>query len=218
MLVEILLQAATVALGSLIIGFFASIWETQSMIRQIPQSLEAPMSDHDREMANRSRELIRDCFCTDGNSVSDTIRHMTPKERLQAAQDFSAKLAELNGLELDISFFSDNNISNCGGYNANTNTASFNIVELMWDGNDEKFEDRILNFIDTIVHEQRHAVQIRAIRDKDFWQFDDERRAAWANNLPPRYIRPSVDARAYRCQPLESDAFTYAALVLEGVN
>lgn len=102
-----------------------------------------------------------------------------------------------------------------------TNTANFNIVELMWRGDDEQFEARIRNFIDTIVHEERHAVQHRVIREPGFWQIDEERRTAWARNTPPpnkRYIRASVDIRRYRTQPVERDAFTFADLALRGVQ
>ncbi len=219
MLTEVLLAAALGVAAAMVCSIFESIWGTRSIIRELPMSLTAPMSEHDKAMAERSRELIRECFCTDGKSVLDSIRQMESAERLQAAREFSDRLAELNGLGIRISFFADNDIRNCGGYELQTNMASFNIVELMWDGNDEKFEARILNFLDTIVHEQRHAVQMRAIREKGFWQIEDERRALWANNLPPdHYISPTVDARAYRSQPIESDAFTYAAMVLEGVT
>lgn len=219
MLVELLTAAAVGLVAGAVYGFFESLWGSHSNAQALPQSLTAEMSDHDRAMADRSRELIRECFCRDGNNVMDSVRQMNADERLEAACVFSNRLAQLNGLDnIKISFFRDNNIENCGSYNDKSKTASFNIVELMWDGNDAAFEARISNFIDTIVHEQRHAVQIRAIREKGFWQIDDERRVQWANNLPPRYIMPSVDARGYRMQPLESDAFTYAAMVLRGVE
>ena len=219
MLTEVLFAAVLGTAAVMVCSFFESIWGSRSTIRTLPGSLTAPLSAYDKAMAERSRELIRECFCTDGKSVLDSIRQMESAERLQAARNFSGRLAQLNGLELRISFFADNDIRNCGGYEAGANVASFNIVELMWDGNDAQFEDRILNFLDTIVHEQRHAVQMRAIREKGFWQIEDARRALWATNLPPdHYISPAVDARAYRTQPIESDAFTYAALVLEGVT
>lgn len=219
MVVELLTAAAVGLLAGAVYGFLESLWGTPSNTQSLPLSLTAEMSDHDRAMADRSRELIRECFCRDGNHVMDSIRQMNANERLEAARVFSDRLAQLNGLDnIKISFFQDNNIENCGSYNDETKTASFNIVELMWDGSDAAFEARISNFIDTIVHEQRHAVQMRAIREKGFWQIDDERRAQWANNLPPRYISPKMDIRGYRMQPLESDAFTYAAMVLRGVE
>lgn len=217
MLTELLLRVAAAAAVGFLCSIFESIWEARSRSQSLPLSLEAELSEYDVEMADRSRELIRECFCAEGSNVVDSIRQMNAEERLTAAQDFAERLAALNGLDIDITFFQDNDIRDCGGYHAGTNTASFNIVELMWDGEHEAFEARILNFLDTIVHEQRHAVQIRAIREKGFWQVDDERRVSWANNLPPLYIRPSVDARAYRTQPVERDAFTYAELVLRGV-
>lgn len=219
MVVELLAAAVIALAAGAVCGFLESLWGTPSNTQSLPLSLTAEMSDHDRAMADRSRELIRECFCRDGNHVMDSIRQMNANERLEAARVFSDRLAQLNGLDnIKISFFQDNNIENCGSYNDKTKTASFNIVELMWDGSDAAFEARISNFIDTIVHEQRHAVQMRAIREKGFWQIDDERRAQWANNLPPRYISPKMDIRGYRMQPLESDAFTYAAMVLRGVE
>lgn len=218
MLAEVLLVMAACVAAEVAYSVFESLWGMRSNTRSLPMTLRAEMSDYDRQMADRSRALIRECFCRDGNNVMNSVRQMSAEERLEAARDFSNRLAQLNGLNLEISFFMDNNIENCGSYCASSNTAAFNIVELMWKGDDEAFEARISNFIDTIVHEQRHAVQIRAIREKGFWQIDDKRRANWYNNLPPCYIKPETDVRGYRMQPVESDAFTYAEMVLRGVE
>lgn len=217
MLTELLIAAAVGVAARAALGFLESLWGERNHTQELPLSLTAEMSDHDRQMADQSRELIRECFCRDGNTVMDSVRQMDAEERLKSAQNFSDRLAQLNGLDIKTDFFQDDNIGNCGYYDANTNIALFNIVELMWNGDDAAFEARIANFIDTIVHEQRHAVQIRAIRERGFWQIDDKRRALWANNLPPRYISPQTDARGYRMQPIESDAFTYAEMVLRGV-
>lgn len=220
MLEELLIAAVLSLAAGAVYGFFESLWGSPSNHQELPASLTAEMSDYDKEMADRSRELIRECFCRDGNNVMDSVRQMNADERLEAARDFSDRLARLNGLDhIKTSFFQDDNIANCGGYHDGTKTVFLNIRELMWDGDDEAFESGISNFIDTIVHEQRHAVQWRAIREKGFWHVEDARRMQWANNyLPQNYIVPSVDIRGYRMQPVEKDAFTYAAMVLRGVE
>lgn len=219
MLVEVLAAAAATIAAVAVSNILESLWGAPSSTQSLPLSLTAEMSNHDQEMADRTRSLIQECYCRDGNNVMDSIRQMNAEERLDATRSFCARLAQLNGLQIDsISFYQNNNIGDCGSYNSRMNAVQFNIVELMWNGNDEAFEARITNFIDTIVHEYRHAVQFRAIREKGFWQIDDQRRKNWADNLPPNYINPKVDPRGYRMQPLESDAFTYAALVMRGVR
>lgn len=222
MLEEALAIAVALAAGFVVEGIctlFENLWGRPSNTQVLPMSLTAELSDHDRDMADKTRSVIRECFYRNGNNVTDSIRQMDGKERLEAVQDFCSRLAAVNGLQIDnISFYRDRDIGNCGSYDFKTNSVKFNIEELMWDSNDSAFEDRITNFLDTIVHEYRHAVQMRAIREKGFWQVEDERRVAWANNLPPNYIHPRIDPRGYRMQPIESDAFTYAALVMEGVR
>lgn len=218
MLVEVLVAAAATIAAVAVSNILESLWGTPSSTQSLPLSLTAEMSDHDQEMADRTRLLIQECYCRDGNNVMDSIRQMNAEERFDATRNFCDRLAQLNGLQIDsISFYQNNNIGDCGGYNFRMNAARFNIVELMWNGNDEAFEARITNFIDTIVHEYRHAVQFRAICEKGFWQIDDRRRVNWSENLQ-NYIKPNVDPRGYRMQPVESDAFTYAALVMRGVR
>ena len=225
MIESFLVAAAAVVIGAAagaVVSLFEQLWGVPSATEALPESLSAEMSEYDQMMASRTTDLINRSFSRDGMGVMDSIRNMNAQEREDAAQNFANELARLYGLEgVKIDFFEDRNTSNCGSYNYVTNTANFNIVELMWRGDDEQFEARIRNFIDTIVHEERHAVQHRVIREPGFWQIDEERRTAWARNTPPpnkRYIRASVDIRRYRTQPVERDAFTFADLALRGVQ
>lgn len=218
-MLDVLLFVAAAAAYQLTRGVLETLFGSPSTTQVLPETLEAEMSTHDQEMAERTSRLIESCYCRNDHSVVDSLREMNAEERMRATQDFCDRLAQLNGVEIrDVTFFQDRNVGNCGAYNFRTKTVRFNIVELMLDGNHPDFEAHITNFLNTIVHEYRHAVQHRAMREKGFWEVEDERRARWADNLPPKYILAQNDPRGYRMQPIEKDAFTYAALVMRGVR
>ena len=132
--------------------------------------------------------------------------------------EFAEELVKRYGLDIDVDI-TVSQIENCGQYNWQKRKAEFNIVALMLDGNHEHFEYCVRETLDTIIHELRHAVQHKAIRDEGFWNVEEERRVRWAENMMKgNYIRPEVNFRAYCSQPIEADAATFAARVMEGVR
>lgn len=180
----------------------------------MPETIKAELSDTDKEMAEQTKNLIKEQF---GENVSDSIRAMSNVERLQAATQFANDLAKLYGLEIEIDVVAQA-ANQCGYYDWSTGKAVFNVVEL-WISNDyENFDAHIQNFFDTIIHELRHAVQRKAVTEPGFWNVDEERRQKWDQNFQPgNYVRADVNIRGYMQQPLENDAYTYAAYVMEGV-
>ena len=86
MLAELLAAVAIGVAAGVVCSIFESIWGTRSAAQNLPLSLTAPMSEHDVEMADKSRKLIQECFCVDGNGVVDSIRQMNAEERMKAAQ------------------------------------------------------------------------------------------------------------------------------------
>ena len=180
----------------------------------IPETIKAELSDTDKEMAEQTKGLIKEQF---GENVSDSIRSMSNMERLQAANQFANDLARLYGLDIEIDVVAQD-ANQCGYYDWSKGKAVFNVVELWISNDDTDFDAHIQNFFDTIVHELRHAVQRKAVTEPGFWNVDEERRQNWDQNFQPgNYIQADVNIRGYMQQPLENDAYTYAAYVMEGV-
>lgn len=70
--------------------------------------------------------------------------------------------------------------------------------------------------LDTIFHEGRHAFQREAMNDPKKYGISESTAKAWRNNQPPNYIRYEEDPKAYRSQPVEKDAFSFAGNVIKG--
>lgn len=193
------------------VSLLRNVFGTQ---RTMPETIKAELSDTDKKMAEETQNLIRSQF---GENVSDSIRAMSNMERLQAANRFANDLANLYGLDIQIDVVAQD-ANQCGYYDWNKGKAVFNVVELWISNDNEEFDAHIQNFFDTIVHELRHAVQRKAVTEPGFWEVDEERRQKWDENFQPgNYVRADVNIRGYMEQPLENDAYTYAAYVMEGV-
>ena len=183
--------------------------------RKLPQTAQAEMSETDKEKIEATQELIKECF---GDDVIERIKTASNKERIALMAEFAERLAKEYGLDIEVDV-TVTNANTWGAYNWTEKKAVFNIALLMIDKDDKNFEHIARETLDTIIHELRHAVQHRAANEPGFWNVSDERRQAWAINMTPgHYIRPEVNMRAYANQPVEKDAVTFAALVLEGVH
>lgn len=78
-------------------------------------------------------------------------------------------------------------------------------------------ESNRLDALDTVFHEGRHAFQRAAMNDPEKYGISQETAEAWRNNQPPyNYIRHDEDPVGYRNQPIERDAFSFAASVIKG--
>ena len=113
-------------------------------------------------------------------------------------------------MTVKVEFYGDDR-HQCGFYNSRDNTLNLNVADLL-----SKTPERIQEFFDTIIHELRHAVQWKAIREAGYWNVEEERSKAWAKNFA-NYISASVDPRGYANQLVEVDARTFASGCLEGV-
>lgn len=82
--------------------------------------------------------------------------------------------------------------------------------------NDELERGSAWENVDTIIHEGRHAYQRYAIDNPDFHP-DSRQVEAWRQNFTD-YKDPQYDIEAYRKQPLEADAWSYAAAVVSGLR
>jgi hypothetical protein len=77
----------------------------------------------------------------------------------------------------------------------------------------------VTEFVDTLVHEGRHAYQDYAIRNPDFVR-DTTLVSAWAENFAPGNYLTADDygQELYQGQPIEADAWNYAGHILTSLN
>ncbi|HPF88282.1 MAG TPA: hypothetical protein PK537_09560 [Candidatus Limiplasma sp.] len=206
----VVLAYAVTSLVSWGVKKLLDLWGSRSLPKQEQQ---VAMSEADMKEIEKSKEVIKECF---GEDAVDTLRKSTNLERIDLMAKFADRLTKEYDLDIDVDI-TVNNVQNCGYYDWEHQKAVFNIVLLMVDGNNEHFDYCVKEVLDTIVHELRHAVQHKAIREPGYWNVDDERRMAWANNMAPgNYITSSSNLKRYSQQPIEADAAVFAALVMEG--
>lgn len=182
---------------------------------KLPQKVRVELSDTDQEKIEVTRQLITECF---GENVVERIKNASNMERITLISEFANRLVKEYGLDIEVDVMVDD-INNWGAYNWDQRKAVFNITLLMVGSSHEHADHYIRETLDTIIHELRHSVQHRAINEPGFWNINDERWKAWANNMANgNYIPANVDLNGYSNQPVEKDAFTFAAAVMEGVH
>lgn len=176
-----------------------------------PESLvQAPMSEEDLEMCEKTGQTIREIF---GDDVYERVEDASYSERIALAEEMVQKLTEVYGLELEpCRLFVDSNETNCGGYEIKERRINLNIAAMF-----SEDEAQVYELLDTIVHELRHAVQWEAVRTADFWNMDGETRDRWRENFM-NYVSPGQDINGYIHQPVEEDARTFAYHSMKGVR
>jgi len=167
----------------------------------------AEMSETDIKMQEQTRDMIHETF---GENIIDSVQDMDAAQRIKSAQNLIQALQKEYDLDVKVEFYGDDR-HQCGFYNSRDNTLNLNVADLL-----SKTPERIQEFFDTIIHELRHAVQWKAIREAGYWNVEEERSKAWAKNFA-NYISASVDPRGYANQLVEVDARTFASGCLEGV-
>ena len=135
----------------------------------------------------------------------DTWDTINVGDRLSVLQTIEDHMAEIQGRPpAEIIGDATLNETEYGGYNPVTNVITINENHLASDM-------PVDEFLDTILHEGRHAYQQFAVNNPGT-EKDTELVDAWADNLKPgNYLSPrEVGQEAYQNQPIESDAWNYA--------
>ena len=208
-----LASAVISVVATLVFRGFQWLREKWGAVRA-PQSLtDAPMTETDLEMSEKTREAIIQVF---GENAYERVVDASYEEKVEYAQQLVRKLTELYGLELnECQLYVDSNLGNCGGFIPKERRISLNIAALYSENADQVYE-----FLDTVVHELRHAVQFQAALSEEFaarWNVSEETRERWKTNFL-NYAKPDQDMRAYILQPVESDARTFAHHGTKGIR
>ncbi|MBR5535511.1 MAG: hypothetical protein IKU60_02555 [Clostridia bacterium] len=139
------------------------------------------------------------------------------EERIDKIKPLCEALGELYELE-DVTFelcYDEYNYKSCGKYSPKEKKILINTYFLAFDNS-----EIITDFIDTVLHECRHAVQMKMLLNydkKDYrWYSGDKAVEGFAKNIRQGIITPKENIKAYREQATERDAYAMAALILAG--
>lgn len=129
-------------------------------------------------------------------------------ERLSALQTVEANMAEIQGRPSVPVIPVDLPPNQYGGWDGEAITINANHL-----AGDMPVSENV----DTIVHEGRHALQSFAVSHPEVVS-DPAVVDAWRENMEPgNYVDPALDPEGYVNQPVEADAWGYAAAIQDGV-
>lgn len=174
---------------------------------------ESILTETDQEMARETERCISRCF---GEPATVCMMQMDAQQRIDKSAELIESLCRLYHISVSEVVFFREQSGYCGAYSRKNHTISLNAAYLM--ANDAAC---LLEFLDTIVHELRHAVQWSIISGENTaWHTPEEIQQSWYNNLTPssHYISPNRNRKKYRYQPVERDAATFAHAAVKGVQ
>lgn len=211
--IRLLATAAATVAANLALRGFQWLRDKWGALRAPKSLTDAPMTETDLEMSEKTREAIIQVF---GENAYERVLDASYEEKVEYAQQLVQKLTELYGLELnECQLYVDSNLGNCGGFIPKERRISLNIAALYSEDANQVYE-----FLDTVVHELRHAVQFQAVLSEEYavqWNVSEETRERWKTNFL-NYAKPDQDMRAYILQPVESDARTFAHHGTKGIR
>jgi hypothetical protein len=136
---------------------------------------------------------------------SDAWQELEPGERLEALQEVENRMAELQGREPLTIRTEPMESGSFGYYDGQSITVNENDLA--------GTEMPVHEFVDTVVHEGRHAYQDHAISNPG--TVDEGVASAWAENMKPgNYLTAEeYGQEAYANQPIEADAWNYGSSI-----
>ena len=142
----------------------------------------------------------------------DRLRNLSNEERLELMKNTVLKGANIMNVNVgNVKFFSPTNeVEMCtrGYYNRAEDTIYLNAYYLL----NFDMPERTEGMLRTVFHELKHAVQFSAVLDDVDYGYTDELLLTWALNIK-YYVDSDDNFEAYRKQPIENDAFGWAALL-----
>lgn len=164
----------------------------------------------DVELADQLRRVLDEMAPESG--IVNKLKQMSLEERFEFVEkELLPKIAET----MDVSYEQfcwvvEDQL--CGYYNHKQKRIALNPVFLAQ--KDEKNDEKLLTiFVNTIIHECKHARQHAAINGKDYG-YSERQIAIWKRNFKD-YIRPKESDHGYSKQPVEHDASMFANSVID---
>ena len=162
---------------------------------EVPANTEKALEVNDRVV-----ELMNDVF--HGKHPGEYLNAIEDfEQREKVFREFATRLLELYGLTDVKVAFEHLDKSYAGCYSFDRKTLSVNVSYLTLNN-----PVLLLDAVDTVLHESRHALQHAAMYGHNPLGFDEETIKSWIKNMK-NYIRLENDPKGYREQPVEKDAF-----------
>lgn len=176
-----------------------------------PEVIEEPVTPEEQEPNGELPEVwepeIQQAVESLGhidNLNPGTWDNLTPDERLDTLQNIENTMADIQGRS-PIMVVSDDALGEnvFGGYNGET---------IVVNANHLNSDMPVDEFIDTIVHEGRHAYQDYAVNNPGVIS-NTELVNSWAENQANYLTADEYGQELYVTQPIESDAWSYATTI-----
>lgn len=171
---------------------------------------ELQFTQRDRQ---RASETVEDLHILLGSDPVGRLYSMSAKDRLSAAKELHKRLCNRFGLDLQLQF-GTSDTGTCGAYIHNRKTLWLEYRYLM-----STDPAHIVEYLDTVIHEFRHAMQHQFIRDSTYNEASEEYRARMARSLHPNvYVSFAENPELYFKQLCEREARAYADMVMQLLN
>lgn len=141
---------------------------------------------------------------------SENWDQLNETQRLETLQNVENQMAEIQGRQGMPILLNDLPANTFGQYDGE---------EIQINGNTIMDASMpVTEFVDTIIHEGRHAYQYYAIQNPGF-EIDSDKVNQWAVNFEPRnYLSPEeFGQEMYMNQPVETDAWNYASRITAAI-
>ncbi|MDL1896042.1 hypothetical protein FBQ82_07205 [Anaerolineae bacterium CFX7] len=182
--------------------------ETQEISEAPPDISDNPALDFEIQTDVQVQQAVDEINQVEGIQP-EVWENLNAGERLGVLQSIEDRMAGIQGRPPVIIGAREMDASTFGGWNGQA--IELNAAHLQSDM-------PVSEFIDTIVHEGRHAFQDYAIQNPGVVN-DENIVNAWAENrMPGNYLRAEeYGQELYLAQPLEADAWAFAGRVTGGL-
>ena len=168
---------------------------------------EAAFTDADRSRADIA---VREMKGLLGENPAERLGSMDAGERLEAAKELHRRLCTAFSLDISLEM-GQSDVGCVGTYCPGRRGLWVDYRYLLSDK-----AEYIADYLDTIIHEFRHAMQHRFLEDGSYNGVDDDYRKRIAVSMHPSvYVNFDENPELYYNQLCEKDARAYAAMVLQ---
>lgn len=175
------------------------------------------INEKDQQLIEGSKKIIQQTF---PEGIENTLINATIEERVEMITMLMQEVTTYYDIDAKkVCFLSDKEIkrkgvgsSISGYYDLNSCEIVFNLDLLACDK-----KEVLLDVVDTVFHECRHAYQYKSVMEEQFGECDLEKLKVWVKNfITP--ISPRHNLTGYFNQVTEYDARNFAALVVGGMK
>lgn len=176
-------------------------------IEALSCDIEVQFTDMDKKKADIAVREIQGLL---GENPVERLNNMDAKSRLEAAKGLHMRLC--TGFSLDLGLEMGESNKGCAGYYCDGRKVLWVDYRYLLSNKPEY----IAEYLDTVIHEFRHAMQYYFIEDSAYNGVDADYRERMAVSLHPSvYVKFDESPELYYKQLCERDARAYAEMVMQ---